>query len=360
MRATQVGAVRLSFPELDDRICKQTKDTDETAHLCVAILRPPCLDVRRNAVRMTAPAAKTSAPAATSGTQQRVAQRLAKVGLVLNAVLAVVKLVAGLIGNSYALVADAIESATDMVGSLVVWSGLRIASRDPDERYPFGYGRAEPLAAATVSALMLGAAIGIAVKAVQEIRMPHHAPAPFTLAVLALVIVVKELLAKRVLQVGTESGSVVVKADAWHHRADAITSAAAFIGISVALIGGKGWEPADDWAALVAAVVICVNGGLLMRGALEDLMDRAPEPALLATVGGAALATPGVMAIEKLKVRRSGTALYVDIHVQADPSLSLHDAHILSGCVKSAIRARVPSALGVLIHMEPFEPLGVA
>ncbi len=286
------------------------------------------------------------------------AQRLAQLGLVINALLAVIKLIAGLVGNSYALVADAIESATDMIGSLVVWSGLRIASRDPDDRYPFGYGRAEPLAAATVSALMLGAGIGIAVEAIQEIRTPHHAPAPFTLAVLAAVIVIKELLAKRVLRESAATGSVVVKADAWHHRADAITSAAAFVGISVALIGGPGWEPADDWAALVAAGVICVNGVLLLRSTLDQLMDRAPEPELLSGVSEAAMSTSGVLAIEKLKIRRSGTALYVDIHVQADPALSLHDAHILSGRVKSAIRARVPSALGVLIHMEPFERAG--
>ncbi len=283
-------------------------------------------------------------------------ERLAQLGLVINAGLAVVKLVAGLLGNSYALVADAVESSTDMIGSLVVWSGLRIASRDPDEFYPFGYGRAEALAAATVSALMLGAAIGIAIEAIAEIRTPHHAPAWWTLLVLAMVIVVKELLAKRVKAVSDVSGSVVVAADAWHHRADAITSGAAFIGIAMALIGGPGWEPADDWAALVAAGVILINGGLLLRTALRDLMDRAPAPAVLATVSAAALATPGVLAIEKLKIRKSGTAFYVDIHVQANPLLSLHDAHILSGMVKTAIRQRVPAAMGVLIHMEPFEP----
>ncbi len=283
-------------------------------------------------------------------------QRLAQLGLVINAGLAVIKLIAGLLGNSYALVADAVESSTDMIGSLVVWSGLRIASKDPDELYPFGYGRAEALAAATVSALMLGAATGIAIEAIAEIRTPHHAPAWWTLVVLAMVIVVKELLAKRVKAVSDVSGSVVVAADAWHHRADAITSGAAFIGISMALIGGEGWEPADDWAALVAAAVILINGSLLLRTALRDLMDRAPEPAVLATVSAAALATPGVLAIEKLKIRKSGTAFYVDIHVQADPVLSLHDAHILSGMVKTAIRQRVPAAMGVLIHMEPFEP----
>lgn len=283
-------------------------------------------------------------------------ERLAQLGLVINAGLAVIKLVAGLLGNSYALVADAVESSTDMIGSLVVWSGLRIASKDPDELYPFGYGRAEALAAATVSAIMLGAATGIAIEAIAEIRTPHHAPAWWTLLVLAMVIVVKELLAKRVMAVSAVSGSVVVAADAWHHRADAISSGAAFIGIAVALIGGPGWEPADDWAALVAAGVILVNGGLLLRTALRDLMDRAPEPAVLATVADAALTTPGVLAIEKLKIRKSGAAFYVDIHVQADPALSLHDAHILSGMVKTAIRQRVPAAMGVLIHMEPFEP----
>ena len=288
----------------------------------------------------------------------RASQRLAQIGLVINALLAGVKLVAGLVGHSYALVADAIESATDMIGSLVVWSGLRIASRSPDDRYPFGYGRAEPLAAAAVAALMLAAAAGIAIEAVREIRTPHHAPAPFTLAVLAVVIVVKEVLAKRVRKAGEATGSVVVEADAGHHRADAITSAAAFVGISVALIGGQGWEPADDWAALLAAAVICVNGGLLLRKATGDLMDRAPDPSLFQAIGDAARQTPGVLAIEKLKIRKSGTSHYVDIHVQADPALSLHDAHILSGCVKGAIRARVPTALGVLIHMEPFEPGG--
>jgi cation diffusion facilitator family transporter len=276
--------------------------------------------------------------------------------LIINALLAGVKLVAGLVGNSYALVADAIESATDTIGSLVVLSGLRIANRSPDDRYPFGYGRAEPLAAATVAALMLAAAAGIAIEAVREIRTPHHSPAPFTLAVLAVVIVVKEVLAKRVLKASAASGSVVVEVDGWHHRSDAITSGAAFIGISLALAGGPGWEPADDWAALLAGCVIFANGSLLLRKALRDLMDRAPDAPLFDAIADAARSTSGVMAIEKLKIRKSGTGHYVDIHVQADPALSLHDAHILSGRVKSAIRMRTPSTLGVLIHMEPFEP----
>jgi cation diffusion facilitator family transporter len=284
-------------------------------------------------------------------------QRLAQLGLVLNALLAVIKLVAGLVGNAYALVADAIESGMDILGSLVVLSGLRIASRDPDERYPFGYGRAEALAGAVVAALMLGAAAGIAIEAVQEIRTPHHAPAPWTLGVLAMVIVVKELLAKRAMAAGAASGSVAVSADAWHHRSDAITSGAAFIGIAIAIVGGPGWEPADDWAALVAAAVIVVNASLLLRTTFADLMDKAPSQTVLDLVASSALGTSGVQAIEKLKVRKSGTAFYVDIHVQAEPLMSLHDAHILSGRVKTSIRQAIPAAAGVLIHMEPYEPV---
>lgn len=308
------------------------------------------------AVPSTFPPADPAAPAeppALAAPQR--AQRLAQLGLVSNVVLAMAKLVAGLVGNSYALVADAIESSTDMLGSLVVWSGLRIARRDPDDVYPFGYGRAEAVAAATVAVMMLGAAVGIAIAAVREIRTPHHAPAPWTLAVLAAVVAVKELLARLVAREARATGSVVVSADAGHHRADALTSAAAFVGIAVALVGGPGWEPADDWAALVAALVIAWNGAGLLRTAVAELMDRAPDAALLDRVAVAALGTPGVLAIHKLMARRSGAGVYVDLHVQADPALSLRAAHDLSGAVKGGIRRAVPGVLGVLIHMEPYE-----
>ena len=194
--------------------------------------------------------------------------RSAQTGLLINALLVVVKLVAGVVGNAYALVADAIESAADIFSSLVVWGGLRIASREADDEYPFGYGKAEAMATAVVALMLLGAALTIVIEATREIRTPHHTPAPFTLFVLVGVIAVKEILFRRVLAVGAATSSTAVQADAWHHRSDAITSAAAFVGISVALLGGEGWEQADDWAALVAAVVIVVNGLRLLRTAI--------------------------------------------------------------------------------------------
>ncbi len=279
----------------------------------------------------------------------------AQLGLVVNTVLAAVKFVAGILGNSYALVADAVESTSDILSSAIVWWGLRIAAKEADSEFPFGYGKAESLAGAVVALMLLAASFGITVEAIREIRTPHHAPAPFTLVVLIVVVLVKETLFRRVFRVAHEVGSAAVRVDAWHHRSDAITSVAAFIGISVALWKGKGWESADDWAALVAALVIAINALLLLRPVVFDLMDRAPESDLVDGVRLAALGVPDVLAIEKLKVRRAGTGLYVELHVQSDPDLSLHDAHIVSGKVKSAIRGSVPRVDGVLIHMEPFE-----
>lgn len=281
--------------------------------------------------------------------------RLAKFGIGINTLLAMTKLATGIVGHSYALVADGIESTADIFSSLVVLSGLRISTRSADDRYPFGYGKAEALAGAVVSLMLLAAAIAIAVESVREIITPHHAPAPFTLVVLVVVMVIKERLFRRVEAAGQEAGSTALHADAWHHRADVITSGCAFVGISVALIGGPGWEMADDWAALAAAAIIMYNGVGLLRPAVADLMDRTPAGELPELVAASAIGVEGVQAIEKLKIRKAGVEYFVDLHVQADPAMSLHDAHILSGKVKSAIRAAAPAVAGVLIHMEPFE-----
>ena len=282
--------------------------------------------------------------------------RSAQVGLLVNVGLVLAKLIAGVVGNAFVLIADAVESSTDIFSSLVVWRGLHVAARPADEDHPFGHGKAEPLAAAVVALMLIGAAIGIAVVAVREIRTPHDLPAPFTLVVATVVIVVKELLYRWSAKVGDEVGSTAVRTDAWHHRSDAITSAAAFVGIAVALRGGPGWASADDWAALVAAAVVATNGVRMLRPAVHDLMDRAPAGEVSTRIASAAMAVPGVLAIEQLRVRGSGLDHAVDLHVQADPNLSLHDAHVLSGRVKAAIRQAVPTAVSVLIHMEPYEP----
>lgn len=281
--------------------------------------------------------------------------RSAQFGVLVNAVLAVTKLVAGIVGNTYALIADAVESTADIFSSLVVWGGLHVSGREPDDDYPFGYGKAEALAAAVVSLMLLGAAIGIAYQALAEIRTPHNTPAPWTLGVLVAVIVTKLVLARRVHAVGVDIGSRAVEADASHHLSDTITSTAAFVGITIAVWGGEGWESADDWAALLATGIIAYNGLNMLRFALRDLMDRMPGADIVEPVRRAAESVPGVLATEKLAVRRTGMTYRVTLHVQTEPSLPIRDAHIVGGMVKSAIRAAVPRVDSVLVHLEPYE-----
>lgn len=281
--------------------------------------------------------------------------RAARLSVLANAALAIVKGVAGIVGHSFALVADAIESLADIMGSAVVWGGLRISAQDADADHPYGHGKAEPLAAAAVGMLLLAAAVGIAVQGVRGVLAPGDAPEAWTLAIIAAVIVVKELLFRRVLRVSDSLGSTAVMADAWHHRSDALSSFAAFVGIAAAVIGGQRWAWADDGAALVAALIIAANGWRILRPSVHELMDGAPDAALVQRVREVAEAVPGVRRTEKLLARKVGTRFLVDLHVHADPMLTLHDAHELGGIVKTAIRNAIPSVENVLVHMEPDE-----
>ncbi len=281
--------------------------------------------------------------------------RAARTGILVNTGLAIGKGVAGAFGHSFALLADAIESLADIIGSLVVWGGLRLSALDADDEHPWGHGKAEPIAAAIVGVMLMAAAIGIAVKAVEAALVPHSVPATWTLAVIAVVVLLKETLFRRVLQVAEATSSSAVAADAWHHRSDAISSVAAFIGIGLAVVLGPAWYWADEAAAMVAAALIAANGWRIVSPALHELMDGTPDAQMLEQVGEAATAVSGVCCIEKLMARKVGTRYFIDLHVQADAAMSLHDAHVLSGRVKTAIRRAVPMVENVLIHMEPFE-----
>jgi cation diffusion facilitator family transporter len=279
-------------------------------------------------------------------------------GMAINAGLALIKGVAGALGNSYALIADAIESAADVVTSFVVLLGVRMAGKPADANHPYGHGKFEPLAAAVVSLTLLGAAVLITVESVREILIPHHAPAPFTLGVLVAVIVIKELLARYVGGAANSIGSVAVKTDAFHHRADAITSGAAFIGISVAVFGGEGFEMADDVAAVVAAVVIAINALILLRPALSELIDTAPAPEIAQSIRDIALKVPGVLGTHKCRVRKVGFVYFVDLDVLCDPEESIRHGHEVAHNVGEAIHSALPAVAKVLVHVEPADDFG--
>jgi cation diffusion facilitator family transporter len=287
--------------------------------------------------------------------------RAAQAGVATNIVLALAKIASGILGHSYALVADGVESFADVAASLIVWGGIAVGGRPADEDHPYGHGKAEAVAATAVSLMLLLAAIGIAAQAIQEIRTPHRFPAPWTLLVLLAVVVVKTVLARRVSAVGRASGSPAVAADAVHHSSDAITSAATFIGISAALLGqrmggSQQWAAADDWAALVASAVIAQNGVRMFLVGLHDLMDRSPGETVLGPLREAALSVDGVCAVEKLAARRVGNGYRVTIHVQAAPDITLEDGHALGGRVKRRMYAAGHRIQSVLVHMEPYHP----
>ena len=279
--------------------------------------------------------------------------RVALLGMGINAVLAVAKISTGLLGNSYVLIADGIESALDIAGSVVIWGGLKFAARPPDDTHPYGHGKAEPIAATVVAAGVIAAAAALAVQSLREIFTPHHAPAPFTLVVLVAVIVIKEVLYRFVIRLGLNVESTAVQTDAWHHRFDALTSLAAFIGISIALIGGKGWESADDWAALFACALIAVNGYRLLSPALHEIMDTAPPGDMKEKVRQAAANVGSVIEVEKCHVRKMGLHFYVDLHVRVDGEISVRDGHDIAHQVKRAIRSTEPRIADVLVHIEP-------
>jgi cation diffusion facilitator family transporter len=284
--------------------------------------------------------------------------RKAWIGIGVNSALALVKAIAGILGNSYALVADAIESASDIVTSSIVALGFKMAGKPADENHPYGHGKFEPLSAAIVAVILFAAAIVIAVKSVQEILTPHHSPAPFTLLVLVLVIIVKELLFRSILKASDQISSLALKTDAWHHRADAITSLAAFIGISVAIVGGPGYAAADDYAALFAALIIAINAALLLRPALLELIDTAPDPALIAQVREIAQQVPGVLGTHKCNIRKLGLDFFVDLDVLCDPDSTIRDGHEVAHNVGEFIHAKLPQIRKVLVHVEPADDYG--
>ena len=275
------------------------------------------------------------------------------VGVIINMLLAAIKIISGIIGNSYALIADGIESTTDIFSSLVVWGGLKIASKPADGNHPYGHGKAESLSAVVVSLALLMAALVICIQSIREIITPHHAPASFTLYVLIGVVITKELLFRFVLDVSKEINSTSMKVDAWHHRSDAITSAAAFIGISVALIGGEGYESADDFAAMLASGIIAYNGIRLFKTAMHDIMDTAASAEFENEIRHLSKTTEGVLDIEKCFIRKSGLTYIVDIHVIVNGNLSVYEGHEIGHRLKDKLCSSNLSISNVMVHIEP-------
>ena len=278
-------------------------------------------------------------------------------GILLNLVLAGVKFAGGIFGGTYALIADGIESLMDVFSSALVWAGFRVAAQPPDEDHPYGHGKAEPLAAMAVALFIFGAAAWIAVHAMHEIVTPHRTPHWATLPLLAGIVAVKWWFSRRLARAGDSEGSTALGAEAWHHYSDAMTSAAAFVGIAIAVAGGPGYEAADDWAALLACVVITINGVGIFNRALRDVMDTAVPLEMENQVRAVALAVVGVRGLDKCRVRKSGLSHLVDIHVEVDPMLTVYAGHEIAHAVKDALVQSPLHISDVSVHIEPADDL---
>ncbi|MBI2966307.1 MAG: cation transporter [Bacteroidetes bacterium] len=274
-------------------------------------------------------------------------------GIIVNMILAGAKGAAGFFGNSQALIADAVESASDVLSSVIVFVGLKASSIKPDLNHPYGHGKAEPLAGGIVSLFLIVSAFLIAITSVRYIITPHDTPAGYTLIVLVITILIKEGMYKYVVRKGNQLSSSSLKADAWHHRSDAITSLIAFIGITISLLGGNGYESADDWAAMVGSIVIGFNGYRILKLSFNEMMDAAPSSAFSEEIIKIAAAVEKVEGIDKCHVRKMGLEYFVDLHVVVNRNLTVEEGHAIAHNVKRKIRELKPAIHDVLIHIEP-------
>ena len=272
-----------------------------------------------------------------------------------NLSLALIKGLAGYFGNSYALIADAIESTTDIFSSILVLFGLKYAKRPADDNHPYGHGKIEPLITFMVVAFLVASSVVIAHESIQNIQTPHKTPKSWTLIILGCIILWKEISYRIVIKKSRETNSSSLKADAWHHRSDAITSVMAFIGISIALIFGKGYETADDWAALFAAAFILYNSYLIFRPALGEIMDEHLYDDLIVEIRTKSTEVKGVIDTEKCRIRKSGMKYHVDLHVIVDGQVTVKKGHDIAHNLKDHLIENIPSIEQVLIHIEPNE-----
>jgi cation diffusion facilitator family transporter len=280
--------------------------------------------------------------------------RTTQLGIFVSIALIFVKGIAGHLGQSYALIADATESGADVISSGLLWIALKYAQRPADKGHPYGHGKAEPVAAIIIGFFLLAAAGWIAYHSIGFINTPHELPKPYTLIVLLVVIAMKEFLFRYVHAIGKRIGSQAVVADAFHHRSDAITSIAAFIGISLALFVGKGYEAADDWAALFACLFIIYNAFNIIRPAFEEIMDKAPSDELIGAISEIASLHTEVKRVEKCYVRKMGLDYYVDMHIEVDGTINVFHAHTVAHQVKDELVASDLQIKDALIHVEPY------
>ncbi len=275
------------------------------------------------------------------------------ISIVGNTGIALVKWITGFLGNSYGMIADAIESTGDILSSILTLFGLRYSNKPPDKNHPYGHGKVEPMVTFVVVGFLITSAAIIAYESIQHIQTPHALPKPYTLIILGSIIIIKEIFYRIVVRKSKEIKSSLLKADAWHHRSDAITSLAVFIGIAFALLMGKGYESADDWAALFASMIILFNSYRIFRPALGEIMDEHFYDDLIFDIRRTAGNVVGVIATEKCNVRKFGLKYHIDLHATVDANITVKEGHDIAHNLTKELKDKLPEIADVLVHIEP-------
>lgn len=280
--------------------------------------------------------------------------RAALLGLVINLLLGVIKFVGGTLGHSFALISDAINSLGDSLTSIVVVFALWYAQRPPDEEHPYGHTRAEAAAASNVALLIVISALYVGFHALTRLREAHQIPPIWTLWIAGSNVVIKEALYRYKSRVGQRTGSSALIANAWDHRSDALCSLAVLIGLAVVRWAGPALIWADEAAALVVVVAILWSGLKLLRQSTSDLLDPQADDEFVRRIRDSATHVPGVQAVEKLWVRKTGLEYLADIHIQVDGAMTVEDGHRIGHLVKDQLIRQFAALRDVHVHLEPY------
>lgn len=274
------------------------------------------------------------------------------VGSVVNLLLAIGKIMAGLFSHSAALIADGVHSLSDLITDLFVVVAAKHSSREADEAHPYGHGRFETLATVLIGVALMGVAFGIAWDSINRLFHPEAllTPGLWALVIAVLSIVAKELLYQYTVRVAKRVKSEMLKANAWHHRSDSISSVVVVIGVAGTMAG---LEYLDAIAAVVVGVMVAKIGWDLVRRSVYELVDTALEPEQVEEIRREILAVGGVRELHMLRTRRSGGDVLVDVHVIVDPTLSVSEGHYIGEKVRKRLLDCIEEVADVTVHIDP-------
>lgn len=277
-------------------------------------------------------------------------------GLIVNVLLTVGKILAGILFSSQTILADGLHSGSDLVTDFAVLLGLRVSDRPADQNHHYGHHRVSSLVALFVGAALLGAAAWIAYEAIITLKVPDkavHSLVPLSMAILSIVL--KELLYQLTRIVGQRNRDASLIANAWHHRSDAFSSIAAAAGLAGVYFGGPDWAFLDHLTAAILAAFLAVVAVKIVYSSAADLLDQAPDPAMLASIADVVASTHGVISYHAFRARQIGGRVHMDIHIQVNPDLTVREGHDIATMVEKRVMSTSGDIVEVIVHIEPIE-----